>query len=114
MTLKIKICPKSDLLTQESVKFEIPAQSYNREGFLVKVGESFLAYYNECPHIGLALDWDDNDFFSSDKTKLICKNHGAEFVPNSGSCDTGPCIGTKLKSIKVIEENETLFAVVEE
>lgn len=110
--MDITICNKADLQNNQSVKFTIPCEKFDREGFVINRNGEYFAYYNECPHIGIALDWDDNDFFLQDFSKLVCKNHGAEFVPESGSCTTGPCQGTALKTIELKFQNDQIIAQV--
>ncbi len=102
--MRLSICKISDLGENQSVKFKIPLEKFDREGLAVNRGGTFFAYYNECPHIGLPLDWDDNDFFSLDMTSLVCKNHGAFFTPESGECTAGPCRDKGLKPIAVLVE----------
>lgn len=97
----IKICEVERLGENQSVKFEIPGQNFSRDAFLIKTNGECKAYYNECPHIGLALDWDDNEFFSTDFAMLVCKNHGATFSPENGDCLSGPCQGIGLKTIPI-------------
>lgn len=81
---------------------------------LIQTQGQWRAYYNECPHVGLSLDWDDNDFFDADFTHLVCKNHGAHFLPGDGTCVAGPCAGVGLKMIDVVVENNTLYALITE
>lgn len=109
--MKIKICAASELSENKSIKFIIPGNKFDRDGFVIHKDGKLHAYYNECPHIGIALDWNDNDFFSLDLKSLVCKNHGAEFVPQSGKCTAGPCVGANLKPIDVMIENNEVFAI---
>lgn len=110
--MEIIVCNTSDLQNNQSYKFTIPCEKFDREGFVIQREGQIFAYYNECPHIGIALDWDDNDFFLQDFSKLVCKNHGAEFVPESGACTVGPCQGTALKSIPVVIKDDQIIAQV--
>jgi nitrite reductase/ring-hydroxylating ferredoxin subunit len=54
------------------------------------------AYLNRCPHLGVPLNWDDDQFMDSDGRLLRCATHGALFEPNSGLCILGPCRGEHL------------------
>lgn len=112
--MRIKVCPALDLPNNQSCKFTIPGEKFDREGFVIRHQNTFRAYYNECPHVGLPLDWGDNDFFAADFGQLKCKNHGAEFLPDSGACVAGPCTGAWLKPIVVVEEGETVHACLDE
>lgn len=110
---KIKICAIDDIRDNESVKFSLPNPKGEREGFLIKIKGEWRAYYNECPHVGLSLDWDDSDFFSADFTRLVCKNHGAQFLPHDGACVAGPCAGVGLKVIPVFVEKNIVYTTTE-
>ena len=112
MASKLKICAAGDLRDNQSIKFTISAEPDPREGFLIRHEGKLTAYYNECAHISLPLDWGDNDFFSLDFRTLVCKNHGAEFQPESGLCVAGPCKGAALKKIEIIEKDGTIFALI--
>ncbi|MCP5463899.1 MAG: Rieske (2Fe-2S) protein [Deltaproteobacteria bacterium] len=110
--MKISICKDEELQNNQSKKFTIEEPRFDREAFVFKKDNTLYAYYNECPHIGLALDFDDNDFFSEDQTKLVCKNHGAEFNPCDGLCTMGPCADTSLKAISVAIEDGVIVATI--
>ena len=49
------------------------------DGMLLNYQGFFYAYRNRCPHIGISLDWVDNQFFTIDGRYLMCANHGAVF-----------------------------------
>ena len=112
MSTKIQIGKLSEFQGGKTVKFQIPEDDGDfREGFAFFRKDQYYCYFNECAHISIPLDWNDNDFFDIEERSLVCKNHGAEFVPETGECTIGPCVGAKLKSIGTEIENETLFAV---
>ncbi len=57
---------------------------------------SVHAFLNRCPHLGVPLNWDDDQFMDSAGTLLRCATHGALFEPDSGLCILGPCRGEHL------------------
>ncbi len=57
---------------------------------------SVHAYLNRCPHLGVPLNWDDDQFMDSEGSLLRCATHGALFEPESGLCILGPCRGEYL------------------
>lgn len=57
------------------------------------------AYLNRCPHLGVPLNWQDDDFMDVDAVFLRCATHGALFEPDSGLCISGPCRGEWLWSL---------------
>lgn len=113
MQREIFISHDAELAENVSMKFVIPTTKYDREGFAFRRAGKIYAYYNECAHISLPLDWGDNDFFAADKAHLVCKNHGAEFMPESGECTLGPCQGAVLKAIPVVVRDGLLYACVD-
>lgn len=70
-------------------------------GFVVRRGEGFVAYRNLCPHWGVDLDLGLGDFVDPRSGLVACRNHGAEFDPDSGLCVAGPCEGDSLVRLRV-------------
>lgn len=68
--------------------------------FAVKKQSKLYIYKNSCPHIGIALEWVEDQFLDTSRTMIQCANHGALFVIESGTCVTGPCSGQKLTRVK--------------
>ena len=71
----------------------------NKKLFAVKQKGKIFVYENSCPHLGIALDWDNDNFLDRSKTMIQCANHGALFVIDNGSCVAGPCSGRKLTAV---------------
>jgi nitrite reductase/ring-hydroxylating ferredoxin subunit len=90
-------------------KFALTNGQFRMEGVLLNYRGSHYAYLNRCPHIGLSLDWVDNQFFTVDGRYLMCANHGATFEPATGECIWGPCAGASLQSVPVEMEGEKIF-----
>jgi len=67
--------------------------------FAVKKQNTVYIYKNFCPHIGVALEWIEDEFLDSSGTMIQCANHGALFVIESGACVAGPCSGQKLRAV---------------
>lgn len=64
---------------------------------LVRTQQSGIhAYLNRCPHLGVPLNWDDDQFMDTEGRLLRCATHGALFEPDSGLCILGPCQGHHL------------------
>ncbi len=104
-----KVAQFDTIKENETVKFILKEAKADREGFLIKKNNKIFAYYNECPHLGIALDWDDNDFLSHDQNAFVCKNHSAYFNISTGECFAGVCVKTALKPLKVQLENNEIF-----
>ena len=69
----------------------------------------FHVYSNRCPHLGIELNFNPDDFFNLDKTHLSCANHGALFNIDDGYCVRGPCAGQSLEKHTIIIRDGALF-----
>lgn len=61
----------------------------------------FYAYINRCPHLGVSLEFQDQQFMDMDREFLICANHGALFQVDNGECVFGPCKNQALKPVMI-------------
>lgn len=95
----------TDIPENGSKGFECNGEKY----FAVKKDNSIYIYKNACPHIGVALEWVEDQFLDSSKTMIQCANHGALFVIESGACVAGPCSGQKLTAAKFSIQNDLIF-----
>jgi len=92
-------------------KFIIKPGGHEVEAFLVNFDGGLYAYVNRCRHIPLTLDWVDNRFFTEDGRHIICANHGATYVPNTGECVWGPCLGASLQPVALEIAQEKIYAL---
>lgn len=69
-----------------------------------------IAYYNECPHQGRALNFASNRFLFTPAGNLVCPHHGAAFQPGDGLCVSGPCLGQSLHPFEVKVEDGWVIA----
>ena len=99
-----------ELAHGQSKKFTLRRGEGNFEAMLVNYQDRHFAYVNRCPHVGLCLDWVDNQFFTVDHRYLMCANHGAVFEPPTGECVWGPCVGASLQSLPLEIVGEKIFA----
>jgi nitrite reductase/ring-hydroxylating ferredoxin subunit len=78
--------------------------------FVVRDGDDVFGYINSCPHIGVPLDMEPDEFISDLGNDIICSTHGARFRIEDGECVSGPCTGDALESVpvKVQDENVVL------
>ena len=106
-----KICSTDTLSDGSSLKFHVLEGERPIEAFLIRFDGEYYAYKNRCAHLALTLDLDDNDFFTIDFRGLICKTHGAVYLPDDGLCIGGPCLGESLEAIQIeVRENSVLLA----
>lgn len=67
--------------------------------FAVKKNGQVYLYQNHCPHLGVELNWQKDQFLDIDGALIQCSTHGALFVIEDGLCVAGPCLGQALKAI---------------
>jgi nitrite reductase/ring-hydroxylating ferredoxin subunit len=67
--------------------------------FAIRVADCIKIYVNACPHLGVPLDWLPGKFLSADGRRIVCAMHGAEFRPEDGVCERGPCRGESLTQV---------------
>lgn len=67
--------------------------------FAVRQGDRVFVYENRCPHRGVPLEWVADQFLDSSQRLIQCATHGALFLPESGECVAGPCVGQSLRQL---------------
>jgi nitrite reductase/ring-hydroxylating ferredoxin subunit len=77
--------------------------------FAVKSAGVITVYYNSCPHLGLPLQWQQDQFLNHDKSLIICSTHGALFEIDTGLCIAGPCQNQSLKMADFYIKNDRLY-----
>jgi len=68
---------------------------------VVRWDRKLHAYVNRCPHQGVHLDWEPNQFLDGDGTRIICGKHGSLFEVATGECVDGPCRGAQLEPVRL-------------
>ena len=104
------IAQVGDLEHGMSKKFVLKCGGERIEGMVVNFEGEHVAYVNRCRHVGISLDWVDNQFFTEDGRYLICANHGALYEPATGECVWGPCTGASLYRVPLQIKDGKIFA----
>lgn len=87
--------------------------SGEHELLLVRRGDEVFAYENSCPHTGVTLNWQPDEFMSFDAAYIQCAMHGALFRIHDGYCVLGPCLGQALRRVVVeVCEGEVLICSI--
>lgn len=97
----IKICHIDDIVEGNAKGFEAQGEKY----LAIKKDNQLFVYKNSCPHLGIPLEWFEDDFLDSDKELIQCATHGALFVIDTGECVFGPCLGERLSAVKISVRN---------
>lgn len=104
------VCTLADMQAGQFVEFSLPhadAVLAKQSDILPPTGFAFLdgatprAYLNQCPHMGVELNWKPGGFMDSDNLFLQCSTHGALFKPRDGECIAGPCQGDALTALDI-------------
>ncbi|WP_018275769.1 Rieske (2Fe-2S) protein [Teredinibacter turnerae] len=82
----------------------------NQPAFAVKRDGEIFAYINSCPHLGIPLEWQENNFLDDDGELIQCATHGALFLIETGECISGPCNGEHLQPININIIAQDVFA----
>jgi nitrite reductase/ring-hydroxylating ferredoxin subunit len=95
------ICSMNDIPSQKARGFQL--MRLDDDGtqrpfsiVIVRWGRQVFGYVNKCPHDGVNLDWERNQFFDPNGIRLMCGKHGALFELGTGQCLEGPCKGRSL------------------
>lgn len=95
------ICSMADIPSQKARGFHlmiVEADGSKRPWpiIVVRWGRQVFGYLNKCPHDGVNLDWERNQFLDPNGIRLMCGKHGALFELGTGVCIEGPCKGRSL------------------
>jgi len=98
------ICSMNDIPSQKARGFQL--MRVEDDGtkrpwsiLVVRWGRQVFGYVNKCPHDGVNLDWERNQFFDPSGIRLMCGKHGALFELGTGQCLEGPCKGRGLTPV---------------
>lgn len=106
------ICSLNDIPSKRAQGFQLMVVAEDGSPrpwpiIVVRWGRQVFGYLNRCPHDGVNLDWERNQFLDSNGTRLICGKHGALFELGTGICVDGPCKGQGLTpvALSVIDDD---------
>ena len=99
------LCPSDTLDPDSSRGFEIDGCK------LLAVRRDGVAYFyiNGCPHRGIPLEWQTDQFLDTSASLIQCATHGALFLIESGECISGPCAGQSLTALPGREDAQGLW-----
>lgn len=93
----IYLCPQAVLAEGCARGFDPKGKGRDTVIVLRWQGE-LKAWLNSCPHLQVPLHYRKDRFMSVDRQRIVCHAHGALFMPDSGLCVLGPCLGQSLRS----------------
>jgi nitrite reductase/ring-hydroxylating ferredoxin subunit len=106
---RIELCRADEIAEGAARGFDLDGEG-DEAIFVVRVGGRLSAWRNACPHIdGAPLALRKDAYLNAAGDRIVCFGHGAEFLPDSGLCVLGPCLGAKLTpALVTIDENGAL------
>lgn len=98
----IPVCHIDDIDHESSKGFEIGELNF----FAVKRDGVITLFENNCPHLGVNLEFQEDQFLDADNFYIMCSTHGALFQSEDGKCVYGPCQGESLSPVEfeIIEQ----------
>jgi len=99
------LCPPQALAQNSSLGFDIDGRK------LLVVRREGIAYFyiNRCPHRGVPLEWQPDQFLDPSASLIQCATHGALFLIETGECVAGPCAGQSLTALPGREDEQGLW-----
>ena len=99
------LCAGADLIEGGSRGFDIDGKKL----FAVRHAGQAYVYLNRCPHRGVGLEWQPDQFLDPSNSLIQCATHGALFLIEDGECVAGPCAGQSLTAIPCREDARGLW-----
>ncbi|MGB5325408.1 MAG: Rieske (2Fe-2S) protein [Pseudomonadales bacterium] len=99
------ICAVGDVAEGKARGFECDGRAV----FVVKKDGELYTYLNCCPHLGIELEYREDEFLDDAGTLIQCSTHGALFSIESGECLSGPCWGDRLTPARTVVEAGSLY-----
>ena len=109
----IPLCDTDIISDPGSKSFDIKYGRKQLSLFVVHKDGRFNAYINSCPHTGVNLDWQQDQFLDMDNMFIQCSTHDALFEIDTGTCIAGPCVGDHLQAVELVIENGQLSALLD-
>jgi nitrite reductase/ring-hydroxylating ferredoxin subunit len=92
----VRLCPADAIEEGRARGFDLDGEGEDTI-FVVRREGKLRGWRNACPHIdGAPMAWRKDGYLNADGSRIVCHAHGAEFLPESGLCARGPCVGKRL------------------
>ena len=102
------LCKIDELEENKARGFSTAGNIDQHDVILVKRDGQFYAYKNNCPHTGVNLNWQPDEFMDMESFYLQCSVHGALFNVEDGVCVRGPCINQSLIALSIQTINDEI------
>ena len=99
------LCAGVELAESSSRGFEMDGAKL----FAVRRKGQVYVYINRCPHRGVGLEWQPDQFLDPSNSLIQCATHGALFMIEDGECVAGPCAGQHLTTVESREDTQGIW-----
>lgn len=103
------LCLDKDIAELQTLGFTIETEQGELELFLVRQDNKVHAYQNRCPHLGIPLNWQPDQFLCIEDSHIQCSTHGALFNMQDGHCIAGPCAGQDLTALSLEYRDDQIW-----
>jgi nitrite reductase/ring-hydroxylating ferredoxin subunit len=100
----IRLCRADEVGERQARGFD-PLDKGRDSVFALRHNGEIHVYRNSCPHLDVRLEYRKDRFLSADGMRIICYAHGAQFLPETGECVYGPCLGEHLSALAFVVED---------
>lgn len=97
----VRICTVNDLDATGAKGVTICTDRGALNLIVVKDGDNYRAYQNNCPHLRMPLEILADHFLDETRELIVCRTHGARFSVSDGYCISGPCRASWLKAVLI-------------
>jgi Ferredoxin subunits of nitrite reductase and ring-hydroxylating dioxygenases len=109
----VVLCRLDTLIEGRAYGFD-PLHEGRDRVFALRYHGRVQVYLNSCPHLHVPLQYRKDRYLSADGERIVCYAHGAQFLPDSGECVYGPCLGHALTSLVFHEQDGWLRLAAEQ
>jgi nitrite reductase/ring-hydroxylating ferredoxin subunit len=95
----------ADIPDGKARNFVLQMRAGRFHGFVVRRGDTVVGYVDRCPHAGVPLARNLDEYLSPAGDLIACSWHGALFQIDDGRCVGGPCVGQHLTAWPVTVAN---------
>ena len=99
------LCDSAALIEGKSLGFNVDELRI----LAVRRAGRVYVYTNRCPHRGVELEWQADEFLDASASLIQCATHGALFLIETGECVAGPCEGSSLRAMECGEDAQGIW-----
>ncbi len=93
----VPLCTLATIRDPGARNFVLDIRGAYFHGFVVRKGDEVFGYVDRCPHAGLPLAQELDNYLTRDGELILCSWHGALFRVEDGACLGGPAAGARLR-----------------